>query len=47
MNEVLIGMDIISMGDFVITNAKGKTLFSLVNPTLNEKISFIEKVNNK
>jgi len=38
--DVLIGMDIISMGDFVITNAKGKTMFSFVIPTLNNKISF-------
>ena len=44
--DVLIGMDIISMGDFVITNARGKTFFSFVIPTLNNKISFREKVNN-
>ena len=42
--DVLIGMDIIMMGDFVITNAKGKTLFSFVIPTLNNKISFIKMV---
>jgi hypothetical protein len=40
--DVLIGMDIISRGDFVITNAKGKTMFSFVIPTLNNKISFKE-----
>ena len=43
--DVLIGMDIISMGDFVITNARGKTFFSFVIPTLNNKISFHEMVN--
>jgi hypothetical protein len=43
--DVLIGMDIISMGDFVITNAKGKTMFSFVIPTLNNKISFTKMVN--
>jgi hypothetical protein len=40
--DVLIGMDIISMGDFAITNARGKTIFSFVIPSLNKKISFIE-----
>jgi len=45
--DVLIGMDIISMGDFVITNAKGKTMFSFVIPTLDNKISFSKMVNNK
>ncbi|MCL2722629.1 MAG: retroviral-like aspartic protease family protein [Treponema sp.] len=44
--EILIGMDIISMGDFVITNAKGKTMFSFVIPTLNNKISLSDMVNN-
>ena len=38
--DIIIGMDIISMGDFVITNARGKTMFSFVIPTLNNKISF-------
>jgi len=45
--DVLIGMDIISMGDFVITNAKRKTMFSFVIPSLNNKISFSSMVNNK
>ena len=45
--DVLIGMDIISMGDFVITNAKGKTFFSFVIPTLNNKISFSEMIKYK
>jgi len=42
--DIIIGMDIISMGDFVITNARGKTLFSFVIPTLNKKISFSKLV---
>jgi len=45
--EVIIGMDIISMGDFAITNARGKTMFSFVIPTLNNTISFSDMVNNK
>ena len=43
--DILIGMDIITMGDFVITNADGKTLFSFVIPTLNNKISFSKMIN--
>ena len=42
--DILIGMDIITMGDFVITNADGKTLFSFVIPTLNNKISFSKMI---
>jgi hypothetical protein len=38
--EVLIGMDIISMGDFNISNANGKTLFSFVIPPYKNKISY-------
>jgi len=45
--DALIGMDIISRGDCVITTARGKTLFSFVIPTLNEKISFSKTVNNQ
>jgi hypothetical protein len=45
--DVIIGMDIISLGDFVITNARGKTFFSFVIPTLNNKISFKELVKNE
>jgi hypothetical protein len=44
--DIIIGMDIISMGDFVITNARGKTMFSFVIPTLNNKISFSNIVNS-
>lgn len=31
--EMLIGMDIISLSDFVITNADGKTVLSFRNPS--------------
>jgi len=44
--EVLIGMDIIKMGNFVINNSKGKTLFSFVIPPLEERISYSEIVKN-
>jgi len=46
--DVLIGMDIIMLGNFVINNTDGKTLFSFVIPPLKEKISFseiVEKIN--
>ena len=44
--DVLIGMDIIMTGDFVINNAGGKTLFSFVIPPFKDKISFSEKAKN-
>jgi len=36
-------MDIIMKGDFAISNGGGKTRFSFVVPSFNEKISFTEK----
>jgi len=44
--EVIIGMDIISMGDFNISNADGKTLFSFVIPTYKNKISYTKLIEN-
>jgi len=44
--EVLIGMDIIKLGNFVINNSRGKTLFSFVIPPLEERISYSEIVKN-
>ena len=38
--DVLIGMDIIMLGNFVINNTDGKSSFSFVIPPLKEKISF-------
>jgi hypothetical protein len=43
--DVLIGMDIITQGDFIITNTEGKTTFSFRIPSI-EKIDFNE-VNNE
>ena len=42
--EVLIGMDIIGMGDFAITNAGGRTTLSFRMPPSKE-IDFIPEVN--
>jgi len=44
--DVLIGMDIIMMGNFVINNSDGKTLFSFVIPPVKDKISFSEIVDS-
>lgn len=40
--DVLIGMDIISQGDFVITNMKGTTTFSFRYPSLT-RIDFVKQ----
>jgi hypothetical protein len=39
-------MDIIMMGNFVINNTDGKTLFSFVIPPIKEKISFSKIVDS-
>jgi len=40
--DVLIGMDIITRGDFVVTNKDGKTVFSFRMPSV-ERIDFVEQ----
>ena len=40
---VLIGMDIICLGDFAITNNNSKTLFSFSIPPHRKKIDFVER----
>jgi len=40
--EVLIGMDIISQGDFAVTNKDGKTMFSFRTPSI-ERIDFVKQ----
>ena len=40
--EVLIGMDIISQGDFAVTNKDGKTTFSFRTPSI-ECIDFVKQ----
>lgn len=42
--NVLIGMDIISHGDFAVTNFNGKTTFSFRTPSI-EEIDFVSKAN--
>ena len=42
--DILIGMDVICRGDFVITNVKNKTVFSFVTPSL-KKIDYVEAIN--
>ena len=41
--EVLIGMDIIRMGDFAVCNADKKTSFSFVIPPFPDRINLAEK----
>lgn len=41
---MLIGMDIIKMGDFSITNFDGKTVMSFICPS-QKKIDFVEDIN--
>ena len=41
--NVLIGMDIIMLGDFAISNGGGKTQLSFVIPSFKNRISFTEK----
>jgi len=47
--DVLIGMDTINMGDFVVCNTDGKTSFSFALPPLPERTNFaniVEAINN-
>jgi len=39
--DMLIGMDVITLGDFAITNPNGKTVFSFRMPSMTE-IDFIK-----
>ena len=41
--DIIIGMDIISMGDFAVCNTGNKTSFSFVVPPLPDKTDFTEK----
>lgn len=42
--EVLIGMDIISSGDFAVSNHNGQTTFTYQHPS-NGEIDFVKKIN--
>lgn len=41
--DILIGMDIISMGDFAVCNTNNVTSFSFVIPPFPDRINFIDK----
>ena len=41
--DILIGMDIIGIGDFSIANGNNKTLFSFMFPAHHNKIDLLEK----
>ena len=41
--DVLIGMDVIQMGDFAISNVDGKTLFSYCIPSHKNPVDLFEK----
>ena len=41
--DLLIGMDIIGMGDFAVTNFNGNTVFSFRIPSI-EEIDFLKQV---
>jgi len=40
--DILIGMDIINMGDFVVCDTDGKTSFSFAIPPLPERTNFVD-----
>lgn len=44
--DLLIGMDIISIGDFAISNGDGKTTFSFAFPPFENKTDLLDKANN-
>ena len=42
---IILGMDVIQLGDFAICNGKGQTLFSFAIPPSNDKIDFSVRKN--
>jgi hypothetical protein len=44
--DVIIGMDIMRLGDFAIANGKGKTLFSFSMPSLPLKINMLNQADH-
>jgi hypothetical protein len=41
--DIIIGMDIIGMGDFAVCNADGKTSFSFAVPPFPDRINLADK----
>jgi len=44
-SKMLIGMDIISLGDFALSNGSNQTLFSFAVPPFKDKIDFSKRQN--
>jgi len=44
--DLLIGMDIINLGDFSITNADNKTVFSFRIPPADKHIDYVQELND-
>ncbi len=42
--DILIGMDIITLGDFSVTNTNGKTVFSFRTPSV-KMIDYVDEIN--
>jgi len=45
-SEMLIGMDIISLGDFALSNGNDQTLFSFAVPPFRDKIDYSKRQND-
>jgi hypothetical protein len=45
--DVIIGMDLISLGDFAISNGNEQTIFSFAVPPFKGKIDFSKKQNEE
>jgi hypothetical protein len=43
--DLIIGVDIITMGDFAVCNADGKTSFSFAVPPFPDRINLVDKAN--
>ncbi len=43
--EILVGMDVIALGDFIVENAHGKTTFSFCLPAFDNKYDMVAKAN--
>lgn len=43
--DMLIGMDIITLGDFSVTNVGGKTIFSFRTPSM-QTIDYVQEINS-
>ena len=43
--DMLIGMDIITLGDFSVTNVEGKTVFSFRTPSL-QTVDYVQEINS-